>query len=64
LSGKATFLNIIGTIYNAQGKYLKALKKLEEALEIFTGLGLSESPNAKIIKKKIELLKSKSSQNR
>ena len=63
LSGKAIRLNNIGIIHYANGKYLKALKNLEEGLEILTGLGLGESPNAKNIKKDIEILKSKNSQN-
>jgi tetratricopeptide (TPR) repeat protein len=63
LSGKATSLNNIGGIYYAQGNYPKALKKLENVLEILTGLGLSESPNAKNIKKNIKFLKSKIPQN-
>ena len=63
LSGKSIRLNNIGIIHYANGKYLKALKNLEEGLEILTELGLSESPNAKNIKKDIEILKSKSPQN-
>jgi len=60
LSGKTYSLNKIGAIYEAQGKYLKVLNNLEEALEIYTKLGLSESQNAKKIKKDIEILRSKS----
>jgi tetratricopeptide (TPR) repeat protein len=63
LSGKATSLNNIGGIYYVRGNYPEALKKLEEALEIFTGLGLSESLNAKNVKKNINILNSKIPQN-
>jgi len=63
LSGKAIRLNIIGMIYKKQGDYPEALKWHEEALQILNVQGLSESPNAKNIKKDIEILKSKSPQN-
>ncbi len=39
LSGKATVLSNIGTIYHAQGNYPKALKRYEEALQIDEQLG-------------------------
>jgi tetratricopeptide (TPR) repeat protein len=57
LNGKATVLNNIGMIYKAQGKISEALKRYEEALQIFNVLGLSKSPNAKIIKENIESIK-------
>ncbi|MFX1313180.1 MAG: tetratricopeptide repeat protein, partial [Promethearchaeota archaeon] len=63
LSGMAYSLNKIGMIYSNQGKNLKALEILYKALEIFTGLGLSETPNAKNIKKEIQILKNKIPQN-
>ena len=59
LKGKATRLNNIGMIYNAQGNYLEASKYLEIALKTLTEIGLGDSPNAKTFKKSIELLKSK-----
>jgi tetratricopeptide (TPR) repeat protein len=58
LSGKAIDLNNIGESYKAQGNYPEALRRYEEALQILNVLGLSESPNAKIIKENIEILKS------
>jgi len=63
LNGKATRLNNIGTIYKAQGNFPEALRRFEQALQILNDLGLSESPNAKIIKESYEILKSKSPQN-
>ena len=63
LASKAEYLNNIGMIYKAQGNYPKALKRYEEVLQILNVLGLSESPNAKNIKKDIEILKSKNPQN-
>ena len=57
LSGKATRLNNIASIHYAQGNYPEALKRYEEALQILNVLGLSESPNAKIIKENIESIK-------
>ena len=59
LRAKATVLNNIGEIYRVQGNYPEALRRSEEALQILNVLGLSESPNAKIIKENIEILKSK-----
>ncbi|MFX1259872.1 MAG: tetratricopeptide repeat protein [Promethearchaeota archaeon] len=59
LSGKATNLNNIGMIYYAQGNYSEALKYFEEALQILIELRLSDSPNAKAIKRNIEYAKSK-----
>ena len=61
LSGKTYSLSKIGAIYGIQGKYLKALDNLEEALNIFTKLGLSESQNAMKIRKDIEIIKGKNS---
>ncbi|MHA1105331.1 MAG: tetratricopeptide repeat protein [Promethearchaeota archaeon] len=39
LKGKATFLNNIGMIHNAQGNYPEALKRYKEALQIAEQLG-------------------------
>ena len=57
LIGKTTRLTNIGGIYYTQGNYPEALKRWEEALQILNVLGLSESPNAKIIKENIEYIK-------
>jgi len=54
---KATLLNNIGMIYASQDNFAEALKQYEEALGILNVLGLSESPNAKIIKENIESIK-------
>jgi len=56
LRGKATALNNIGLLLDDKGELDEALKHYREALEISKQLG---SPNAEIIKKNIESLKSK-----
>ncbi|MBA7539733.1 Photosystem I assembly protein Ycf3 [subsurface metagenome] len=57
LANKAGCLNNIASIHYAQGNYPEALKRYEEALQILNVQGLSESPNAKIIKENIEFIK-------
>ena len=58
LSGKVTSHYNIGTIYQDEGIYSGPLKRFEEALETLIKIGLSESPNIKLLKKKIKIIKS------
>ena len=57
LAGKANCFGSIGEIYYMQGDYPEALKRYDKALKILTKLALSDSPDAKALKKNIEYLK-------
>ncbi|MFW9866027.1 MAG: tetratricopeptide repeat protein [Candidatus Thorarchaeota archaeon] len=57
LHGTPIILNNIGNIYKAQKAYPKALKQLEEALQILNKLGLNDLPTATTIKNDIESIK-------
>lgn len=59
VSGKAADLANIGMINKANGNYPEALKRIEEALEILISIGLGDSPNAKVFKDNIKMIKNK-----
>ena len=54
---KIISINNIAGIYNEQGNYPKAIKNYEDALELLTEMGLSNTPEAEKIRKNLETLK-------